>query len=184
VAAIDKAILCHFLFDDKDFLRHDEHQAFLKGWNLENVLVTVCDAQKFHRLPYSLFSQASQGLASTIFETLFRRPSLTADAIMRHVHVILSAPPDRLSRYRPVGLVFRKRLARYLAGAGHPSATRMLVAALDPPSPEERVIPDSELRCYYFLKAVTNYRTIPAVPDFKIQVMPSSTSTSVFLMMK
>jgi hypothetical protein len=93
---------------------------------------------------------------------------------MHHVHVTVSAPPERLPRYRPVGLVFRKRLARYLAGVGHPSPTRMLVDALDDPSPEERAIPDSELRCYYFLKAVTNYRTIPVVPDFKIQVMTSS----------
>jgi hypothetical protein len=32
--AIDRAILSHFLFDDKDFLRSKEHCMFSEGWNL------------------------------------------------------------------------------------------------------------------------------------------------------
>jgi hypothetical protein len=39
--AIDRAILSHYLLDDKDFLLQNEHAAFFDGWNLGSRLATV-----------------------------------------------------------------------------------------------------------------------------------------------
>jgi hypothetical protein len=97
-------------------------------------------------------------------------PMLTGSTILEHVYIQISARASRLPKYKGVGAVFFKRLLQYLDGVGHPPSTTLLVAGLDPPSAEELAISPTELRCYYFLKAITDYRILPARPGFRIEV--------------
>jgi hypothetical protein len=95
---------------------------------------------------------------------------LTGSAILEHVDIKISARASRLPKYKGVAAVFSKRLSQYLGGVGHPPSATPLVAGLDPPSAEELAVSPAELRCYYFLKAIADYRTLPARPGFKIEV--------------
>jgi hypothetical protein len=97
-------------------------------------------------------------------------PVLKGSTILEHVNIKISARASRLPMYKGVGAVFFKRLLQYLGGIGHPPATAPLIAGLDPPSSEELAVYPTELRCYYFLKAVTDYRVLPARPGFQIEV--------------
>jgi hypothetical protein len=97
-------------------------------------------------------------------------PTLTGSTILEHVKIKISARASQLPMYKGVGAVFFKRLSQYLDGIGHPPSTAPLVAGLDPPSAEELAISPTELRCYYFLKAITDYRILPARPGFQIEV--------------
>jgi hypothetical protein len=96
------------------------------------------------------------------------KPQQVIDLVRYHPSKKL---PSKLELYKSILAVIRLHTDRYLRGSGHPGSCAEIVASLDPATQTQlNAIDPAILRAFMFLRAATDFESLPMDDYFTISV--------------